>query len=168
MLYLFYYTECPISTTNFTAVRHCRVTFKIVTRQIDQSDCWKLTWGIIIVNIKSISLHPLLWMNVMLDFICMGFTELWATGIKRKLQMKIYTFIGIRTSDPLLSCVTLYPLGYAASWLHVVLTSTLLFKHNIYIGKIKQILSDSQFHTSDQNQLHTCTSTRVDWYQKVV
>ena len=48
MLYLFYYTECPISTTNFATVRHCRVTFKIVTRPIDQSDCWKLTWGIII------------------------------------------------------------------------------------------------------------------------
>ena len=28
-------------------MRHCRVTFKIVTRPIDQSDCWKLTWGII-------------------------------------------------------------------------------------------------------------------------
>ena len=29
----------------FTVVRHCRVTFKIVTRPIDQSDCLKLTWG---------------------------------------------------------------------------------------------------------------------------
>ena len=29
------------------AVWHCRVTFKIVTLPIDQSDCWKLTWGII-------------------------------------------------------------------------------------------------------------------------
>ena len=38
MLYLFYYTECPISTTYFTTVRHCRVTFKLVTRPIDQSD----------------------------------------------------------------------------------------------------------------------------------
>ena len=47
IIYLFYYTECPISITNFTTMRHCRVTFKIVTRPIDQSDCWKLTWGII-------------------------------------------------------------------------------------------------------------------------
>ena len=33
-LYLSYYTECPISSTNFTAVRLCRVTFKIVTGQL--------------------------------------------------------------------------------------------------------------------------------------
>ena len=31
-------------------------------------------------------MHPLLWMNVMLDFICMGFTELWGTGSKPKCQ----------------------------------------------------------------------------------
>ena len=43
----FYYTEYAISTANFTAVRHCHVPFKIVIRPIDQSDCWKLTWGII-------------------------------------------------------------------------------------------------------------------------
>ena len=48
MLYLFYCTECPISTTNFTALKHCGVTFKIVTWPMDQSDCWKVTWGIII------------------------------------------------------------------------------------------------------------------------
>ena len=35
------------STTNFTALRHCRVTFKIVTRPIAQSDYWKLTRGIL-------------------------------------------------------------------------------------------------------------------------
>ena len=37
-------------------------------------------------NIKSFSEHPLLWINVMLDFICVGFAELSATGIKRKIQ----------------------------------------------------------------------------------
>ena len=37
-------------------------------------------------NIESISVHPLLWMNIMLDFICMVFTELLSTGIKRKIQ----------------------------------------------------------------------------------
>ena len=31
-------------------------------------------------------MHPLLWMNVMLNFICMGFAELWAMGRKRKTQ----------------------------------------------------------------------------------
>ena len=55
MLYLFHYTECPISTTNFTAVRHCRVTFKIVIRQIDQSDCWKLKWDIMIYNTSGVT-----------------------------------------------------------------------------------------------------------------
>ena len=30
-------------------------------------------------NIKSISVHPLLWMNVMLDFICMVFAGMWTT-----------------------------------------------------------------------------------------
>ena len=38
------------------------------------------------LNIKSISVHPLLWMNIMLDDICMVFAELWATGSKRKIQ----------------------------------------------------------------------------------
>ena len=33
-----------------------------------------------------ISLHPLLWMNVVLDFICMGFVELRATGNKQKIK----------------------------------------------------------------------------------
>ena len=30
-------------------------------------------------NIKSISVHPLLWINVMLDFICMVFVGMWTT-----------------------------------------------------------------------------------------
>ena len=37
-------------------------------------------------NIKAISFHPLLWMNAMLDFICMVFAELLSTGYKRKIQ----------------------------------------------------------------------------------
>ena len=35
-------------------------------------------------NITYIFMHILLWMNVMLDYICMGFTELCGTGKKRK------------------------------------------------------------------------------------
>ena len=31
-------------------------------------------------------MHPFLWMYVMLDFICMGFTELRGTGSKQKSQ----------------------------------------------------------------------------------
>ena len=37
-------------------------------------------------NIKSIPVHPLLWMNVVLDFICMIFAEPWSTKRKRKIQ----------------------------------------------------------------------------------
>ena len=31
-------------------------------------------------------MHILLWMNVMLDFICTGFAELWGMGRERKIQ----------------------------------------------------------------------------------
>ena len=37
-------------------------------------------------HIKSLSVHPLPWMNVMLDCICMIFAELWSTKSKRKIQ----------------------------------------------------------------------------------
>ena len=37
-------------------------------------------------NIKSISVHPLLWMNVMLDFICMVFAGIWTTFHYRKFK----------------------------------------------------------------------------------
>ena len=75
LLFLFYYTECPISSTNFTALRHCRVTFKIVTWQIDQSDCWKLIWGLIKIFMPLNSGHLVLNIN---------------TGIvKFKLELKL-------------------------------------------------------------------------------
>ena len=48
--------------------------------------CHHINCRLISFNIKSISVHPLLWMNVMLDFICMIFAELWSTESKRKLQ----------------------------------------------------------------------------------
>ena len=38
--------------------------------------------------IKYISVHPLLWMNVMLDFMCMVYAELFKTGSKRTIQNK--------------------------------------------------------------------------------
>ena len=40
----------------------------------------------ICLNIKFISVHPLLWMNFMLDFMCMVFAELLSMGYKRKIQ----------------------------------------------------------------------------------
>ena len=45
-----------------------------------------LNRGHICSNIKSFSVQPLLCMNVMFDFICIGFAERSATGGKRKLQ----------------------------------------------------------------------------------
>ena len=68
---------------------------------IEYRDAWKLKWSClsysegfkwqlkltcrhinrrhICFNIKSISVHPLLWMNVMLGFICMFFVGMWTT-----------------------------------------------------------------------------------------
>ena len=48
--------------------------------------CHHINHRHICFNIKSISVHPLLWMNVMLDFICMVFAELLSTRYKRKIQ----------------------------------------------------------------------------------
>ena len=42
----------------------------------------------------------LLWMDAMLDFICMGFAELWGTGTKQKCQTK-NVCSGIRTINHL-------------------------------------------------------------------
>ena len=35
----------------------------------------------------------------MLDFICIGFAELWGTGSKRKIQNEMYVSSGIRTNN---------------------------------------------------------------------
>ena len=48
--------------------------------------CHHLNRRHICLNIKSITVHPLLWMNVMLDFICMVFAEMWTTFLMRKIQ----------------------------------------------------------------------------------
>ena len=53
--------------------------------------------------ITSISIHLLLSMNVMFDFLCMGFAELWGMGIKRKIQNENICLTGNRTSDSSLS-----------------------------------------------------------------
>ena len=47
-----------------------------------------------------ISLHSLLWVNGMLNFICMSFAELLAMRSKRKFKMKIYASTGNPTSVP--------------------------------------------------------------------
>ena len=48
--------------------------------------CHHLNRRHICFNIKSIPVHPLLWMNFMLDFICMVFAEMWTTFRMRNLQ----------------------------------------------------------------------------------
>ena len=64
MLYLFYYTECPISTTNFTAVRHCRVTLYNshpanwpirlleINMRYDNQNCHPVNWPIRLLEIN--------------------------------------------------------------------------------------------------------------------
>ena len=42
-----------------------------------------------------LSMHLLRWINVMSDFICTGFAELWGTE-REKCKMKMYIFGGIR------------------------------------------------------------------------
>ena len=51
----------------------------------------------------SIYMHHLLWMNVMLDFIWMGFAELPQRETSEKFKMKIYVSAGNQISDPSLS-----------------------------------------------------------------
>ena len=46
-------------------------------------------------------MHLLLWVDIMLDLICIGFAEQWEIGSKQKIQNDITT--GNRTSDLLLS-----------------------------------------------------------------
>ena len=43
----------------------------------------------ILSKIIFLSMHLLLWMNVMLDFICMDFVEVWGTEREQKCKMKI-------------------------------------------------------------------------------
>ena len=59
-------------------VKFCLIPLKLTCHQINRRH--------ICFNIKSISVHPLLWMNVMLDSICMVCAELPSTGYKRKIQ----------------------------------------------------------------------------------
>ena len=59
-------------------IRHERVMLKLTYHHINRRD--------ICFNIKSIPVNPLLWIYVMLDFICMVFAELSSTGYKRKIQ----------------------------------------------------------------------------------
>ena len=43
-------------------------------------------------------MHLLHWMNAMLDFICIGFNELWGTVSKPNMKMKIDVSRGIQTN----------------------------------------------------------------------
>ena len=58
-------------------------------------------------NIKSISVHPLLWMNVMLDFILWSSLGCEQRSVSENFKMIMYASAGNRTRDPLLSSVSL-------------------------------------------------------------
>ena len=62
--------------------------------------------------IKSISLHPLLWMNVMLHFICIDYAELWATGNKRKIKNENMPPPGIELAT---ACFQVYRSNHSAT-----------------------------------------------------
>ena len=59
-----------------------------------QGSAWKLMlyhiYSSHISNIKYISIHHSLRMNEMLDFICIGFSELWGREASQKLKLKIF------------------------------------------------------------------------------
>ena len=79
---LFYFTEGFIYTVSITSLfSDCMLCYTDL-----KLTCHHINRRYICFNIKSISVHPLLWMNVMLDFICMVFAELLSTGYKRKIQ----------------------------------------------------------------------------------
>ena len=75
--------------------------------------CLKLTFRHInrrhiCLNIKSIIVHPMLWMNVMLDFICICLRRAVIKGKwAQKSKRIIYASAGNRTNDPSLTSVSL-------------------------------------------------------------
>ena len=96
--------------------------------------CHQINRSHICLNIKCISVQPLLWMHVMLDFMCMVFAELLSTGYEWKIQKStMYASCGNRTSDLLLSSVSLLPLGY---WRHVNKNLQYLFTLRYYKNSV--------------------------------
>ena len=82
--------------------------------------------------IKSISVHPLLWMNVMPWFHLVWFSPgCEQHSVSENFKMIMYASAGNRTRDPLLFSVSLLPLGYRERNRHVVRTFTVLFDQTI-------------------------------------
>ena len=67
-----------IKFSEFNALRGYYSKLVVVVSVFDELKltCHHLNRRHICFNIKSIPVHPLLWMNVMLDFICMVFAEM--------------------------------------------------------------------------------------------
>ena len=66
------------------------IRFQIAIKRYLKLTCHHINRRHISFNIESISVYPLLWIYVMLDFICMVFAELWSTESKRKIKKRWY------------------------------------------------------------------------------
>ena len=62
-------------------------------------------------------MHILLWMNLLLGFICMSVAEQWGAGKNEKFKMRIYFSNGMRTTN-LRTAVKGYPY-YICSFLQL-------------------------------------------------
>ena len=80
--------------------------------------------------IFNISMHLLLWMNVMLDFICMSFVKLSGTGSKHKNQNEKMSQPGIEPVTPRFPIWHCIPFGRADSEVYAVETLTVFFNMN--------------------------------------
>ena len=73
-------SSCELGKGQETNETHVTSSLKIyISRSCLKLTCRHINRRHICFNIKSISVHPLLWMNVMLDFICMVFAGMWTT-----------------------------------------------------------------------------------------
>ena len=102
---------CPVSY-NIT----CIIEIKMVNQYRIKLTCHHINRRHICLNIKSISVHPLLWMNVMLDFICIVFAELLSKRCKRKIQNDMVCLqsmppLGIKPATP---CFPACPSNHSA------------------------------------------------------
>ena len=66
-------TTGPQAVTLTKRLKYIKIDFYLHEYTILKLTCYHINRRHFCFNIKYISVHPLLWMNVMLDFICMVF-----------------------------------------------------------------------------------------------